>query len=420
MNKLHQKGDVNPRECYRILGLPPGASEKQIKTAYRKLALRYHPDRNPDHSARKHFEEISEAYRKLMELRETPGSEDVIREEWAASELMRMERERMQRQARARRARKKKEEEYFNRPEWHDPILFLRYALHVFAILFAAAAVIFPILYAIIGDPASLAGSFFFIVVGGFLMVYIYQQRKTWFKLGSFQTTRADLWQILKPEPNDNANENCFYSKNSRANGKPFRIELIKTMNIRIRSFGAMDHQAGYQNRIRRVVVPRSIKALIMHRTSSLIKVLSILLALIFFPVDSLLWRFVAGLLAGGVLSFLALWVSGIRSRVSYLVTPGLLIKMVIWIGALLLISETGPGFNIRTSGYVYIVVAGLLFLLDMIFDLVMGMFRFYPKLFRPVIKQGKVLESLYLDGYQNYLELPVYSVLYPLFRWIF
>lgn len=411
---------MNPRECYRILGLHPGASDKQIKTAYRKLALRYHPDRNPDRSARKHFEEVSEAYRTLLELRKKPGDEAAIREEWAASEVMRMERERMQRQARARREKIKREEEYFNRPGWHDPILFLRYALHAFAILFAAAAVILPILFAIFGDPASLAGTSFFIVVGGFLMVYIYQQRKSWFKLGSFQTSRADLWHFLKPEPDNNTNENCCYSKDARANGKPFRIGLVKTMNIRIRSFGAMDHQAGYQNRVRRVVVPRSIKALIMHRTSSLIKVLSILLALIFFPVDSFLWRFVAGLLAGGILSFLALWVSGTRSRVSYLVTPGLLIKMLIWIGALLLISETGPGFNIRTSGYVYIVVAGLLFLLDMIFDLIMGLFPFYPKLFRPVIKQGKVLESLYLDGYQNYLELPVYSVLYPLFRWIF
>lgn len=411
---------MNPHECYRTLGLHPGASEKQIKTAYRRLALRYHPDRNPDHNARKHFEEVSEAYRKLMELREKQGDESAIREEWAASEVMRMERERMQRQARARREKIRKEEEYFNRPGWHDPILFLRYALHVFAILFAAAAFIFPILYAIFGEPASLAGTFFFMVVGGFLMVYIYQQRKSWFKLGSFQTTRADLWHFLKPEPDRNTSERCCYSKDSRADGTPFRIELIKTINIRIRSFGAMDHQARYQNKTRRVVVPRSLKALAMHRTSSLIKIISILLALIFFPVDSILWRFVAGLLGGGILSVLALWVSGIRSRVSYLVTPGLLIKGLIWIAALLLISETGPGFNIRTTGHVYIVVAGLLFLLDMVFDLVMGVFPFYPKLFRPVVKQGKVLESLYREGYQNYLELPVYSVLYPLFRWIF
>jgi hypothetical protein len=120
------------------------------------------------------------------------------------------------------------------------------------------------------------------------------------------------------------------------------------------------------------------------------------------------------------MLSSLVLRVTGVRSRVSYLLTPGLLIKVLIWIGALLLISETGPGFNIRTSGLVYIVVAGLLFLLDMVFDLVMGFFPFYRRLFRPVVKQGTVLDSLYGEGYQNYLELPVYSVLYPLFRWIF
>jgi hypothetical protein len=55
-----------------------------------------------------------------------------------------------------------------------------------------------------------------------------------------------------------------------------------------------------------------------------------------------------------------------------------------------------------------------------MLFDLVMGFFPFYRRLFRPLFKQGPVLESLYGDGYQNYLELPVYSIIYPLFRWLF
>jgi hypothetical protein len=420
MNKLHQKRGVNTHECYRILGLHAGASEKQIKTAYRKLALQYHPDRNPDPLARKRFEEVNEAYHQLMELRGESVDESRIKEEWAASEVMRMERERMQRQARARKEKIRREQEYFNRPGWHDPILFLRYALHGFALLFAAAALIVPILFAIFVDPASLAGSLFFMVVGGFLTVYIYQQRGHWFRLGRFQTTRADIRHFFRPRPSTNINEKCCYSKNSRANGKPFRIELVKTMNITVRSYGAMDHQAGYQNRIRKVVVPRGVRAQAVHRMTSLIKVLSILLGLIFFPVDSLLWRFVAGLLGGGLLSFVALKITGIRSRDSYLLTPGLLIKGLIWIGALLLISETGPGFNIRISGLVYIVVAGLLFLLDMIFDLLMGFFPFYPRLFRPIIKQGTVLDSFYREGYRNYMELPVYSVFYPLFRWIF
>ena len=55
-----------------------------------------------------------------------------------------------------------------------------------------------------------------------------------------------------------------------------------------------------------------------------------------------------------------------------------------------------------------------------MVIDLVLGFFPFYRLLFRPVIRQGKVLESLYREGYQNYQELPVYSMIYPLFKWLF
>ena len=50
-----------------------------------------------------------------------------------------------------------------------------------------------------------------------------------------------------------------------------------------------------------------------------------------------------------------------------------------------------GPGFDIQLSSYVYLVVAGLLFLLDMVFDLVMGFLPFYRKLFRPLLKQGTI-----------------------------
>jgi hypothetical protein len=109
-----------------------------------------------------------------------------------------------------------------------------------------------------------------------------------------------------------------------------------------------------------------------------------------------------------------------VKSKVSYLFTPGLLIKAGIWLFSLYMISTVGPGFNISISAYVYLVVAGLLFFLDMVFDLVMGIFPFYHKLFRPVKRQGAILDSLYRDGYQNYQELPVYSVIYPLFKWLF
>lgn len=47
---------------YHILGLPNGADEKAIKKAYRKLALKYHPDRNQSEEATKMFILINEAY----------------------------------------------------------------------------------------------------------------------------------------------------------------------------------------------------------------------------------------------------------------------------------------------------------------------------------------------------------------------
>lgn len=50
------------KDYYRILGLARGASEDDIKKAYRKQALRYHPDKNKDPGAEERFKEIAEAY----------------------------------------------------------------------------------------------------------------------------------------------------------------------------------------------------------------------------------------------------------------------------------------------------------------------------------------------------------------------
>lgn len=54
------------RDYYEILGVTRTANADEIKKAYRKLALQYHPDRNPDDpDAEKHFKEAAEAYQVL-------------------------------------------------------------------------------------------------------------------------------------------------------------------------------------------------------------------------------------------------------------------------------------------------------------------------------------------------------------------
>ena len=51
------------RDYYEVLGVEREASEEDIKRAYRKLAVKFHPDKNPgDQAAEEQFKELGEAY----------------------------------------------------------------------------------------------------------------------------------------------------------------------------------------------------------------------------------------------------------------------------------------------------------------------------------------------------------------------
>ena len=56
------------RDCYDVLGVPRSASKDDIKKAYRKLALKYHPDKTKgDKTSEEKFKEASEAYHVLSD-----------------------------------------------------------------------------------------------------------------------------------------------------------------------------------------------------------------------------------------------------------------------------------------------------------------------------------------------------------------
>jgi len=68
---------LNTTDCYQILGVQKDASQKEIKSAYRRLSLKYHPDRNKDEKDSEKFKQIIEAYQilRLEEKKKNKRSE---------------------------------------------------------------------------------------------------------------------------------------------------------------------------------------------------------------------------------------------------------------------------------------------------------------------------------------------------------
>jgi len=74
---------------YDLLGVKPNATNDDLKKAYRKLALKYHPDKNPDEGEK--FKAISQAYEVLSDAKKRDlydrGGEKAIKEGGVASEM---------------------------------------------------------------------------------------------------------------------------------------------------------------------------------------------------------------------------------------------------------------------------------------------------------------------------------------------
>jgi molecular chaperone DnaJ len=81
------------RDYYEVLGIDRGATQEQIKQAYRQLALNWHPDRNPAPDATERFKEIAEAYAVLSDETKRRQYDATghagISEHWSTEDLFR-------------------------------------------------------------------------------------------------------------------------------------------------------------------------------------------------------------------------------------------------------------------------------------------------------------------------------------------
>lgn len=132
---------------FKILGLQPGASDQQIKKAYRRLAMRYHPDKDPSPESKAKFQIIVEAYEILTEQRPVPGQKKIRRPQPQNQTKEEIIKERMKK-AREQYQKNKEREEY-------EQILFFKkltsgrpfFIFRIFCILNALIALGFTIDY---------------------------------------------------------------------------------------------------------------------------------------------------------------------------------------------------------------------------------------------------------------------------------
>ncbi len=415
---------MDVRDCYTILNLKYGASKDEVKNAYRQLAKRYHPDINPSTNARAKFIEINKAYETLSNLALdyfTPKTNGIRREEYLRNkknyhdeEFHRRARER----AKAKYEQMKQKQEDFKKSGIYDILLLLQYGLHYLIAVAAASLFFFPVYIILTQEEPAYIHLFFFWITGGILGYYIIVNKKKFFKIDPFYYTIPQLKKLIFKHPYTEKNY-CYYCKNQIADALPYKVHLLRVKDVVIDNKGPLLHNVGYKRKNVAVVIPRSKKALIIHATSTFIRIFSIISALLFLPIDSLIWRFILGLILGTFFTFLLQFASGTKARNSYIFTFGFVTKILLWILILSLFSTFElHQFNIHSSEKIGVILV-IMFLVDPIIE---SLLKFILKnnFHKALVKQPSKVEELLKNNFQYYLEISGWSMLYPIGKWIF
>jgi len=185
----------------------------------------------------------------------------------------------------------------------------------------------------------------------------------------------------------------------------PHKISLFRVKNIQLKSYGGLyGRTAGVSRSMKTIAIPRSKKAFRLHMVSSLLKIAMLAISMFFIQNKPLANVSVpAGIISGSILSWAFLRAFNTFPKVSYLLSYGMIIKILIWM------------INLYFFGTYALILLFFDPMIEAILRQVSG-----DRLFIPLLKQHPSLDKLFRKRYQVYLELPVWSVINPFFRWIF
>lgn len=408
------------KEYLNVLNLNASANEDEIKQAYRILAKKYHPDVNPDPEAHQRFLEISEAYEFLLEdIKRYRGKiydQDEVDPAYF-EEMRRVARERAQERARKRMEKERKEKEEYQESGLQDFVLFTSYLGRFALFAFCIFLLVIPVILTLYDTGASYVGRGIMMLAGGVGVYFILKAGKRYFIAGKFYYNFHQIRKVFSVIDNE-AQEHCFYTPRFKANSRPYKLGMIKIKDIKLKNYGLGQHGVAFDQKSVTLNVPRSHHALVVHSLLIVTKITILVYCIFFLSIYSILWRFIIGLLLTVIVSKIILVLTGTKSTVSFLVTTGLIIRVIIWLLLILLVSYIQPEpFNIYTSDNIYGVTVFMLF-----FDSFLDQFLNFisRKRFRvPWFKQHPLVESHLEKKYQFGYDMPILSVFYPLYKWI-
>jgi hypothetical protein len=400
---------VDPEKDYhKILGLNKDAGPDDIKRAYRQLAKKYHPDINKSPDAHDQFIMITEAYEILtnLDLHEYYFHQETARDKGfmrAQYEKAREEaRESARRYARMKYEKFIREQEAFKKSGWHDLILTLRYILRIMVFPFIVFLVIMPLVSEEVSQHPS--GYVMFWLLATILILFVVYNWKKYLEIDDYYYHLSDVRKLIG-ESGKEVEKNCFYCPGQKAMAYSHKISLFRVKKIQLKSYGGLyERTAGVSRSIKTIAIPRSRKAFLLHSICSLIKITILLSSIFFIKIQSIANLSIpAGIITGSVVSWGFLKAFNTHPKTSYLLSLGMIIKVVIW------------GICLFFSGTYALILLFFDPLVEAILRQISG-----DRLFIPILKQHPSLDKLFRKRYQVYLELPVWSVINPFFRWIF